>query len=340
MAGETPAVGSAPAAGSPAAGSAPAAGKALGSAGEGAGKAPASPGSAPEGGQKPPEGANPPAGGKKPGESAAAAAKRMLKAIVDGKEVEVEEEAAIRAFQKEKASEKRFGEASALKKQAEQFLQQLKRGTSDPRVMAEIIKKIDPEKGDFRKIAEDYLYQLIQDEQLSPEQKELKAAREKLAEVERQEQERIEAEKNQQASELQQKFTKEYQTDIIGALEQSGLPKTEYTVARMARYMHMALVRGVELKAADVVDFVWKDYQRDLGAFRSLPAEKLLDMIGPELADKIREFDLAKLRNGGGSAPADTTKPPIPGESKEFHGKKEPLTKDEFRERARQRAEM
>lgn len=289
-----------------------------------------------EGAQGAPAGQKPPEGGQKPAEGAAAAVKRKLKAVIDGQETEVDEEAAIRAYQKEKASDKRFQEAASLKKRAESFLNQLKRATTDPRVMAEVIKQIDPQQGDFRKIAEKYLYDLIQEEQLSPEQKELKQAKEALSKFEKEKQEAAERQQTQEAAELQAKFTKDYQTDIIGALDSSGLPKTEYTIARMARYMHMGLVRGVELKAKDVVDFVWKDYQRDLSAMRSLPTEKMLEMIGPELADKIREFDLAKLRAGDGSGNSpDTKNPPTPPANRI---KKEALTVDEFRRRTAERA--
>jgi hypothetical protein len=324
---DMPAGSAAPAAGSSqAAGSPPAGGTAAGKTGESS--------NLPESGAKTtPEGDNTPEGGKKTGESAAAAVKRKLKAIIDGKETEVDEEEAIRSVQKVKAAEQRFAEASKMKKQAQQFLTQLKQATTDPRIMAQILKH--PQiNGDFRKIAEKYLFDLIQEEQLSPEQKELKQVKEQLAQHEEAKRAAKEQELTKQQSELVAKHTKDYQTEIITTLDNSGLPKTEYTIARMARYMHMGLSRGVTLKAADVVDFVWKDYQRDLGAMRSLPIDRLLEMIGPEVADKIREFDLGKVRNGQGAGNPPAT-PPTSGGNRI---KKEALTVDEFRKRAADRA--
>jgi hypothetical protein len=275
---------------------------------------------------------------EKPGETPKAAEIRKFKALIDGKEVEFDEKDAVRAFQKEKASDKRFMDAAAIKKQAEGFLNQLKRATDDPRVLQKIIQSVNP-KGNFKEIAEKYLYELIQDEQLTDEQRELKTVKEQLAQHD--EEKRIQAEQQQadEAKALETKYSQSYQKDIIDVLEVSGLPKTAYTVARMARYMHMGLTRGVELTAKDIVEFVRKDYQAEYAAFNSLPTERLMELIGPEIANKLRQYDLDKVKGGGQAGPgAKPGTPPANPFKKPVSTAPKALTTKEFRELAEQRA--
>lgn len=325
------------------AGSAPAAGSTP------AGTPPAGAGTPPEGAKPPVPGANnPPAGdntppaGQKPGKGAAAAAKRKLKAIIDGKEIEADEDEVIKGFQRSKAADKRFEDASKMRKQAENFMNLLKRSANDPKVLEEIIAHPSIG-GNFKKIAEQYLYNIIQREAMTPEQRELAETKEKLSQFERERQKAEQAEQGRQAGELQAKYTKEYQTDIIKTLDSSGLPKSEFTISRMARYMHMGLTRGVELKAADVIDLVRQDYAADMRALvGSLPAEKLVEVLGEDVAKKIREYDLAKVRgsqgNGSGQPPAGQDgQAPV---ADPLGAAKKALTTEEFRARASARAAM
>lgn len=314
--------GSAPAAGTPPAGTPPA----------GAGTPPEGAKPPVPGANNPPAGDNPPPAGQKPGEGAAAAAKRKLKAIIDGKEIEADEDEVIKGFQRSKAADKRFEDAAKMRKQAETFINLLKRSANDPKVLEEIIAHPSIG-GNFKKIAEQYLYDIIQRESMTPEQRELAETKEKLSQFEREKQEAEKAETQRQMTELQNKYTKEYQTQIIQALDKSGLPKSEFTISRMARYMHMGLTRGVELKADDVLDLVRQDYYNDLRSFGTLPADKLVEILGEDVIKKLREFDLAKVRGsqGGGEVP------PTQQEPKPASGKK-PLTTEEFRKLAAQRA--
>ncbi len=269
--------------------------------------------------------------GAKPGETPIEAAKRMLKAKIDGQDVEVDEEAAIRAFQKERASEKRFQEASKMRKQAENFLTMLKASTKDPRVLERIMK--DPSiGGDFRQVAESYLYEIIQNEKLSPTERENKELKDKLAqqEAERAEQQRVQQE--EQLEKLTVESRENYQKDIIETLDKSDLPRTEYTIAQMARYMLMALQRGKELKASDTVDLVRRDYEKMVGSLlKNLPPDKLASFMGEDGIKKIRDFDLAKVRGGNAGSKKPDATPTAPAGEK-------PLSREEWRQRIHARA--
>jgi len=87
---------------------------------------------------------------------------RMIKMKVDGQEMELPESEIIALAQQGKSANKRFQEAAAAKREAEQVVNFLK---SNPK---EAFKKLGI---DVRKFSEDTLLEFIQQEQMSPEQR-------------------------------------------------------------------------------------------------------------------------------------------------------------------------
>ena len=268
----------------------------------------------------------------KPGETSSQTVKRMLKAKVDGKEVEVSEEDAIVAWQKGKSADKRFQEAAVTRKQAEQFLGMLKKASTDPSVLEQLFAHPLMGNANYQEIAEKYLYSKIQQAQMTPEQRELAEARQKLAQIEAEKKAFLEAEEQTKSAELEKKYSEDYHKDIIQTLEGSQLPKSEWAVKRLANYMHMGLKRGVELKASDVLPLVVEDYKTEFKSlFGGLPGDKLLDILGDDVAKSLRELDLAKVRGGNGGVKTPT----IPNLEQK---PKKSLTMEEFKARARARA--
>lgn len=217
--------------------------------------------------------------------------KKMYKVKVNGNDAEVDEQELITAYQVRKASDERFREGNLRKKQAEEFVNLLR--TNPMKVLN------NPSLGlDMRKLAEDYLIQQMEEESMTPEQRELKEAKSKLQQFE-EEKKRIETEREAAvAQELRQRHTENYTKDITSALETSGLPRTEHTVKRMAYYMHQALLKGYDLSAADVADLVKQDYINEQKAlFGGLDGEMLLKLLGDDVANKIRKHDVSKIKN-------------------------------------------
>lgn len=219
------------------------------------------------------------------------APKKMYKVKVNGVEAEVDEQELITAYQVRKASDERFREGNLRKKQAEEFVNLLR--TNPMKVLS------NPNLGiDMRKLAEDYLIQQMEEESLSPEQKELREAKSKLQQFE-EEKKAIETEREQAAAqELRQRHTENYTKDITQALETSGLPRTEHTVKRMAYYMYQALLKGYDLSASDVADLVKQDYINEhKSLFGGIDGEMLLKLLGDDVANKIRKHDVSKIKN-------------------------------------------
>lgn len=217
--------------------------------------------------------------------------KKMFKVKVNGQEMEVDEQELLTGYQTRKSADEKFREASMSKKQAEEFVNLLR--TNPLKVLN------NPNLGiDMKKLAEDYLIAQMEEESLSPEQRELKEAKSKLQSFE-EEKKRIESEKEEAAkAELRQRHTESYTKDITSALETSGLPRTEHTVKRMAYYMHQALKRGYDLSASDVADLVKQDYINEhKSLFGGLDGDMLLKLLGDDVANKIRKHDVSKIKN-------------------------------------------
>jgi hypothetical protein len=230
---------------------------------------------------------------------------RKYKVKVDGADMEVDEKELLSGYSKSKAADKRFQDAMQMRKQSETFINLLK---TDP------IKVLsDPAIGhDMRKLAEDYLIEQVKNEMMSPEQRELKDIKSKLLKYEDEKKAFEQQQDLERHQQLESQYTQNYQAEIIQALDQAGLPKTARTAGRFAHYLEQALLRGQQalkegneveakqwfgMKASDMIDFVRKDYKEDtVSMYGQLPPEQLLQMLGPDIAKKIREADLAAYK--------------------------------------------
>lgn len=153
-------------------------------------------------------------------------------------------------------------------------------------------------KEDLRKKIEEYYKQeFIDPEMMTHEQR-------RIAELERS----LKAKEAKEADDLQkmQAFQREQedkvaletlQTDIIGSLEKSGLPKNRFTVSRMAYWMQQNMARGfdapMEVVVAQVRDEMGSLLKEQLS---TASIEQLVPILGDEFFKKLRQFDLQRLK--------------------------------------------
>jgi len=210
---------------------------------------------------------------------------------VNGADVEVSEDELKTGYQTRKAADEKFREAAMLRKQSEEFISMLR----DEGRLFDVIKQLGH---DPRTISEKYLVQIMEDEMMDPRDRELRDAKKQLQEIEDQKKAAQKAQEEAQRAELTEKYTTDYVKGITDVLQTAGLPKTEHTVKRMAYYMHQGLQRGYNLSAGDVVDMVKQDYiteQKSL--FGALDGDMLLQLLGDDVANKIRKHDISKVKN-------------------------------------------
>lgn len=236
-----------------------------------------------------------------------------------------------RMAQKGESADRKFNEAATMRKQNEEFIRLLK--TNPEAVLS------NPAIGvDVKEWAEKFLWQRLQEEKMSPEQKKAAAMERELEEY-RQKEMLAKEKADREAFEKQKsEYKGRLEADIVKTLETSGLPKTPRTVARIAHYMIEAKSRGwSDVSPADVVETVWKEYLDEHNQFYGLlPMEKLKAILSPELRKKFRELELADVKTPGKIVPKEGQPPANPERQQP---PRKGLTIEEWRERNRKMME-
>lgn len=224
---------------------------------------------------------------------------------VNGQTKRVGRDELIKQAQLGYSANERFEQAAQQKKQMESVVGRFK----DPNQMIDAL--MDPSLGltkdQVRSAMEAwYTKEFIEPEQMTPEQLELRNAREKLKKYEETEKAKQKELQDAEFETLTSKERESLQTQITTALDESGLPKTKFIVARMAFYMHKNLSNGWDAPMDVIIDQVKKERQSMLSDLtESSDAEALISYLGKDFVNKIRKYDLAQLRarkNGGVSA--------------------------------------
>lgn len=232
-------------------------------------------------------------------EQAKQAAKRKLKykgEVREYDESEYEKLASLGIHANEKMQE-----AAAMRKQTEKFIEALR---TNPRAILS-----HPSLGiNLQEIATELLWEQAQQAQMSPEEIEY---RRNLEELERyRETEKAEKQRQAQARQeaMEEHFRQDYARQITSVLDTAGLPKSDWTVTQMSKYMRQALRQGFkDVTPSDIVHLVKQDYmaiQRDL--YSNSDGNQLIDIMGEDVVDKIRKAELARHNKASRQEPASS----------------------------------
>jgi len=231
-----------------------------------------------------------------------------LKLKVDGKEYDEElpfeidednsqaREYLTRQAQLAKASQKRMAEYGQLEKEVRSFIDELKKNP----------KKIlsDPSIGvDIKKFAAQILEEEIENSRKSPEQLEKEKLENELRELKEQTKREKEEMSAKEFERLQEREYERYDQLMTNALEKTDLPKTPYTVKKIAEYMSMAVQNGLDVTPEDVIPLVREEMTNDLKEmFAVMPEDVIESIIGKDVVGKLRKKQLAKAKQA----------PPVP----------------------------
>lgn len=232
---------------------------------------------------------------------------KKLKLKVDGQEFEedlpfeVDEnnkeqlEYIKRHLQMSKSATKRMQEAAKLKQQAEHFVKMLQ---EDP--MKILTHKNFGGEEKFRKMAEEYIARQINEQMLTPEQRQQRDMEDRLRKYEEQEKQSKQQQEQEQVVKLQAHYADEYSKVIEAGLKSQNIPKTPRTVKRMAELMSKNLKHGLELQPEHLAQLVKEDYINEMKEmFGASEGDILLNLLGEDVSNKIRKADLAKLKASG-----------------------------------------
>jgi hypothetical protein len=147
------------------------------------------------------------------------------------------------------------------------------------------------------KIEAFYNREFIEPEQLTPDQRKVKEYEEKLKRYEDQELESKKKQEQEQEEAITNKEREFLQSQIIEAMEKSGLPKSKELVKRMAFYMRQNLQNGWEAPIDMIINQVKRERQEMMSDLtENSSVEQLISLLGEGVINKIRKFDLDRLR--------------------------------------------
>lgn len=231
-------------------------------------------------------------GAPTPGQTAAPTATpaevRKMKLKIDNADVEMSESEVIALAQKGRGADRKFQEAAQLRKEAEQTAAFLK---ANPR---EALAKLGI---DVRKFSEETLMEILTQEQMSPEQRKAQDMEKKLRGYEKAEKDAKDTRDREEAAALEGHHMKTFDDMFVKALGESGLPKTQYTVKRMAELQLVNIRKGLNLDATQLAKLVREDYMSEQKAlYGAADGDALLELLGPEIVKKLSKAQIKKLK--------------------------------------------
>jgi small-conductance mechanosensitive channel len=221
---------------------------------------------------------------------------KEYKLKVNGKEKVVKldpfnDEEVSKYLQKAEASDAKFQEAAEVRKAAMQFIEELRKNP----------KKIlmDPNIGvDYKKLAQEWMNEEIQEMEKTPEQKEREKLQKELEAIKKEREEEKKASEQRELERLQAEHERNLESEISAALDVGGLPKTARTVKAMAEMMMIALQHGIDLSPKEIAPIV---KTTTLGEFKevvnSLSDDQLEDFLGKEIIGRLRKRSVAKMKS-------------------------------------------
>jgi len=211
---------------------------------------------------------------------------KKYKLKIDGEEIEREftDDQIQRLMQKGMAFDKRGAELHKKAQQIKQFEELVKNNPSEALKMY----GLDPDQLAIAQVQQRIEQEMAQEQ--DPEKADL-LRRVQEAEQYKKQMEKTASEKAYEAEKKQ--YQEKVQKEIISALdtpEGKKLPRTDYTIEKIARYMAHSYRMGYkDVSPADVLDTVYSDIQKDLNSLASgSSAEQLIDILGKDNMKKIR----------------------------------------------------
>jgi hypothetical protein len=211
----------------------------------------------------------------------------------------------VRNIQKSIAADKRFEENTRLKRHSSALIQTLK--SEDPfAIFRHPEMKMDPQK--YREYLEKELWEnFVHPEQMDPKERELWELKKQLKmKTELEDKQKRESEEAE-LRETTKFFRDDLQKNIMSTIDEHSLPKSAYVVGLFAKYMRQAMQhkgpdgKPVRIKPQQVADIVKDDLQKMYKhLFASADGDRLIEVFGEDIAEKINAARLKKLDGGDG----------------------------------------
>lgn len=265
------------------------------------------------------------------------AAPEVFDVPIDGKIVKMTREELIRNASLGKNAYSKFEEGAKLRKDAETKLGKLK-------TPKDVIKFLnDPANGYNKEEAkaafeEWYHEDFIAPESMTPEQKRIAQLEREKADALKWKEERERNDKETEEKKLDEAYNQTLQKELKELIDESGLPKTKFTAARMAYWLRVNEAKGIQAPKSLIIQQVKKeagDVVKSLVSATAGDAAKMIEVLGEDVVRAIRKYDIAQMRaRRNGTIPNNTPNEIAPTEPKD--SKPKMIRPDEVRRRARE----
>lgn len=219
----------------------------------------------------------------------AAPVKRKMKWGDTEKEVTFDE--AVQLAQKAWGIESKAKEAHEKAESADKLLSMLQ---DDPKAFAKRARAmgLNPEK-----LATEILYDQIQRNSMTPEQRELMEYKEKEAERVAEEKAATDLKRAQEVDAKTKEWSATFEQQLETALKTQGLPKTRLALALTAQYIDAGLAQKKDYTVEQVLPYVLRDLKEtQKETWGKLDGDDLLAAVGEDLADKISRARVSKFK--------------------------------------------
>lgn len=209
------------------------------------------------------------------------------------------------------AADERFQSAAKMMKQVEGLTSKLK--NPDQVIQALMDPSLGLSKEQVRSSFEKwYASEFIDAEQnkdgtpLTPEQRELREYKAKVQAFEEEKKKLAEQDVTRQREEMVAQSREELQKTLIDALETGKLPKTNFTLRRLAYWVERNQQNGFDAPIDVLVGQVKNEakYLREMA--EASEGEQLVELLGDTILKKLRSYDLEQLRKMRATPQQDT----------------------------------
>ena len=231
---------------------------------------------------------------------------KVVKLKVNGKEVEhdlSDEAKTTELVQRGLSATETWQEAAKVRKQASELVQSLK---TNPRAILE-----SPQLGiDLKALAEEVLLEEYELEGMSEAEREYKLKTRQIEKdkAEQAKQQQIQAQKQQQ--EKIQQARQALNKNIADSLTSTKMPVNAHTLSQVTQVLKQMHAAGAQPDVQQAVSFVReKHLEEERARFSSLSPDELIDMIGADNYERIREHKLSQIKEQPKPKPKTQSKP-------------------------------
>lgn len=235
-----------------------------------------------------------------------------------------------RELEKAKGADAKFREAAEYRKQLDQFMEAFQK---DPLSILKD-KRLPINR---KELGEKLLLETLEEEMLSPAEREARELKAKLSEYETKEQaakRQAEEARNEQQKEIKRQEISQLFAKAMDSTPLSKDPETAAMAMRdMAMMMRAAKERGIEVSAEDLAKHAETKYQKAMYSLaNTLEGEDLISFLGEDVIKKIRKADLARLK---ANSPQTQSYKQDSWDAPQSKGSKKPMDAYAAREQAR-----